>query len=564
MDRALEPDRGASHRSVGRAKTLRDRVKTRTTVVGDGPEWQEGVPGIRLLVIGRDSYETFDLPASGTVTIGRAESCDIRLNDPQASRAHANLQVGDELTLEDLGSVNGTRVRDRPVGRGERVPIHSGDTIVIGSSVLIVHARARNLPTAAFAESPTYSDNPLGDLPMGKPGGAMQEVYRLAERAAAGNINVLVLGETGVGKEVMATTLHQLSPRRAGPYVCVNCATMSSEGLLESELFGHERGAFTGAISAKPGLLETAAGGTLFLDEVGDLPLATQAKLLRTLETKEVMRLGSVRSKRIDVRFIAATNRNLRDCIARGTFREDLFFRLDGMTLVIPPLRDRREEILPLAERFVREFCQDLQRPEPKLSPMVIAWLERQPWDGNIRQLKHAIERAVLLCVGPEIRLEHMPSTQPPQAAAPRPTLTGADLTNRALALPLSVAPVRNGNGGAHDRDRGGDRSGGRVVEDRGSIFAGGAPADRQDVDRQSILDALAACAGNQSRAARMLGMPRRTFVARLDRYDDIPRPKKVREQGRETGHVRAEDKAPAPDKDGGGPPDDDPDDQLQ
>jgi DNA-binding NtrC family response regulator len=542
-------------------------------VVGDGPEWQEGVPGIRLLVIGRDSYETFDLPGAGTVTIGRAESCDIRLNDPQASRAHANLQVGDELTLEDLGSVNGTRVRDRPVGRGERVPVHSGDTIVIGSSVLIVHARARSLPTAAFAESPTYSDNPLGDLPMGRPGGAMQEVYRLAERAAAGNINVLVLGETGVGKEVMATTLHQLSPRRAGPYVCVNCATMSSEGLLESELFGHERGAFTGAVSAKPGLLETAAGGTLFLDEVGELPLATQAKLLRTLETKEVMRLGSVRSKRIDVRFIAATNRNLRDCIARGTFREDLFFRLDGMSLVIPPLRDRREEILPLAERFVREICQDLHRPEPRLSPMVIAWLERQPWDGNIRQLKHAIERAVLLCLGPEIGLEHMPSPRPPQVVAARPALTGADLTDRALALPLSAAPVRNGNNGAaHVRDRGGDRPGsGPVVADGGSVFTGGAPSDRQGGDRKSILDALAASAGNQTRAARMLGMPRRTFVARLDRYDDIPRPKKGREQGRGQGpdqvHETAEDKAPgqALDQDGAGPPRDaDPDDQLR
>jgi DNA-binding NtrC family response regulator len=504
------------------------------------------------LVIGRDSYETFDLPGSGTVTIGRAESCDVRLNDPQASRSHAHLRVAETLTLEDLGSVNGTRVRDRPVGRGEQVPLHSGDTIVIGSSVLIVHVRARNTPTAAFAESPTHTDARLGDLPLGNPRGVMQGVYQLAERAAAGNINVLILGETGVGKDVMATTLHQLSPRRAGPYVCVNCATMSSESLLESELFGHEKGAFTGAVSAKPGLLETAAGGTLFLDEIGELPLPTQAKLLRTLETKEVMRLGSVRSKRIDVRFIAATNRNLKEGIARGTFREDLYFRLDGMSLVIPPLRERREEILPLAERFLRDICRDLQRPEPRLSPMVIAWLERQPWYGNIRQLKHAIERAVLLCTGSEIGLEHMPpisstsasrqaSTHaapprpeaPLQMEAPDPT----DRTDRALTLPRAPptpagTPVPARGGLEAFATSGNAQAGGTAAKSSSAREPSGlTPSER--IEMQKILDALAMFAGNQSRAAKFLGMARRTFVARLDRYD-IARPKKGQEQGQE------------------------------
>ena len=192
-------------------------------------------------------------------------------------------------------------------------------------------------------------------------GEAMRRVHELAERAAAGTINVLITGETGVGKELLAETVHRASPRRGGPYVCLNCAALS-ETLLESELFGHERGAFTGAVQAKLGLLETAARGTLFLDEVGELPLSTQAKLLRVIETREVARLGSVRPHRIDVRFIAATNRDLEAEVARGAFRADLYYRLNGITLTIPPLRVRLEEIRPLAETFA---APDLPRPRP-------------------------------------------------------------------------------------------------------------------------------------------------------------------------------------------------------
>src|SRR5438552_4029237 len=171
-----------------------------------------------------------------------------------------------------------------------------------------------------------------------------RDSYATYNLAAAGTINVLITGETGVGKELLAETVHRASPRRDGPYVCLNCAALS-ETLLESELFGHERGAFTGAVAAKPGLLETAAGGSLFLDEVGELPLATQAKLLRVIETREVTRLGSVRPRRIDVRFIAATNRELEVEVDRGTFRRDLYYRLNGVSIPIPPLRERRSEI---------------------------------------------------------------------------------------------------------------------------------------------------------------------------------------------------------------------------
>jgi len=270
-----------------------------------------------------------------------------------------------------------------------------------------------------------------------------------------------------------AETVHRASPRRGGPYVCLNCAALS-ETLLESELFGHERGAFTGAVQAKPGLLETAARGTLFLDEVGELPLATQAKLLRVLETREVARLGSVKPRRIDVRFIAATNRDLEKEVARGAFRADLYYRLNGITLTIPPLRSRLEEIRPLAEPFLRLICRDLGRQPPLLPPASVAHLEAYAWPGNIRELKNVIERAVLLCEGPMLEPQHMPLERP--------------LTESQKLTSSGAGPARN------ERDR--------------------------------IVEALASCAGNQSRAAKMLGIPRRTFVTKLDAYR-IPRPKK-------------------------------------
>ena len=244
----------------------------RTTIVA--VQTDEGAESAFLLVVGRDSYATYNLPATGSLTIGRGESNTVRIDDPLASRAHACLHVGEAMSLEDLGSVNGTRIKDQPIQRGDRVSIRIGDTIQIGASVLIVQRRTapveemrpETLRDAGLARDPTLPPR----------GAAMQKVHALAERAAAGTINVLITGETGVGKELLAETVHRASPRRDGPYVCLNCAALS-ESLLESELFGHERGAFTGAVAAKPGLLETAAGGSLFLDEVGELPLATQA-----------------------------------------------------------------------------------------------------------------------------------------------------------------------------------------------------------------------------------------------------------------------------------------------
>ena len=464
---------------------MRETLKSPTTMVGPDGEPSASVAGAFLLVVGRDAYATYDLPATGSLTIGRGETNVVRVDDPLASRAHACLYVGEAMFLEDVGSVNGTRVKDQPLHPGERVPIAIGDTIQIGSSVLIVQRRTAR-PDLIRPE--TLRDEGIPPAPIApvaaRGGEAMLRVHALAERAAAGTINVLITGETGVGKELLAETVHRKSPRHDGPYVCLNCAALS-ETLLESELFGHERGAFTGALAAKPGLLETAAGGTVFLDEVGELPGATQAKLLRVIETRQVTRLGSVKPRRIDIRFIAATNRDLEAEVARGAFRQDLYFRLNGITLSIPPLRERVGEIRPLAEAFVRQICRDLGRSAPLVPQTVFALLEAYAWPGNIRELKNMMERAVLLCSSQVLDREHLPLDK--------------------------LQPSSPGTPGAPAQP----------IDSRDSSAVGAARTERE-----RIVEALAACAGNQSRAARLLGIPRRTFVSKLDAYQ-IPRPKK-------------------------------------
>jgi DNA-binding NtrC family response regulator len=327
----------------------------------------------------------------------------------------------------------------------------------------------------------------------------MQRVMQLAERAAAGTINVLIVGETGAGKEVLAERVHRMSPRADKPFLCLNCASLS-EHLLESELFGHERGAFTGATDAKPGLLETAPGGTVFLDEIGEMPLLLQAKLLRVLETRLVTRVGGLKPKAIDVRFVAATNRNLEEEVAAGRFRRDLYFRLNGMTLHIPPLRARRGEIAPLAAIFLAHFSEPTGRPAPQLSDEALVMLESYVWPGNVRELRNMMERAVLLCTGDEILPEHLllESMSAAMAPAADPTLPQPDLYTRSTSPAGMQAP------------------------------AGAAPAPLGDPEeeRERILRVLAECGGNQSRAAKVLGIARSTLVLRLNEYQ-VPRPRK-------------------------------------
>jgi DNA-binding NtrC family response regulator len=332
----------------------------------------------------------------------------------------------------------------------------------------------------------------------------------MLERIAGGEINVLILGETGVGKEVLARTIHLRSPRGPKSLVCINCAALS-ETLLESELFGHEKGAFTGATNAKQGLLESADGGTIFLDEVGEMPLSLQAKLLRVLEQREVLRVGSLRPRAIDVRFLAATNRDLEGEVASGRFRQDLYFRLNGVSVVVPPLRERTDEIAPLARAFVKQISGRSRRATvPTIAPQVNDLLRRYPWPGNVRELRNMMERAVLLTPGDVITPESFPSEM---MVAPVVALRSP--ANASAASRATIPP-------------------GKTATDMGivgvTVKAGDALREAVEIatgdERERIIAALDAAHGNQTVAAKMLGISRRTLVTRLGEYD-LPRPRK-------------------------------------
>jgi DNA-binding NtrC family response regulator len=317
----------------------------------------------------------------------------------------------------------------------------------------------------------------------------MREVYRIAEKAAGRDINVLILGETGVGKEILAQTVHRSSKRADKPFLGLNCGGLS-ESLRESELFGYERGAFTDAKTAKPGLLELADGGTVFLDEIGEMSPSTQALLLRVIETKQVMRIGGVRPRTIDVRFIAATNRDLVQEIREKRFRSDLYYRLNGVSLEIPPLRERRLEIRPLAEALLAELAGG-EAGAPLLSDAAARLLESHAWEGNVRELRNAMDRALLLCDGDVIEPEHLPET-----------IRGAE-------APARTAVVE-------------EHAGGATSEHQRSLTA------EQRAEHDRIVEVLRVEGGNQTRAAERLGMSRSTLLTRLDDLG-IPRPQKRR-----------------------------------
>ena len=235
----------------------------------------------------------------------------------------------------------------------------------------------------------------------------LRQVQQQLHRAAGTDTTVLLEGESGTGKELFARALHAFSPRADGPFVAINCAAIP-DALLETELFGHEKGAFTGAATRKPGRFELAHRGTLFLDEIGELPLALQAKILRALEERVFERVGGTQSLHVDVRVVAATNRNLKVRVAERQFREDLYFRLSVFPIQIPPLRDRTEDIVILARHFVDKFCRDLKKPPLSISPAALDDLRAYPWPGNVRELQNCIERAVILCDDSAIQPRHL------------------------------------------------------------------------------------------------------------------------------------------------------------
>jgi two-component system response regulator AtoC len=408
------------------------------------------------------------LPDEGAVVVGRGAECDLRIDHPSVSRTHAVLRVtaNDGLLLEDLGSSNGTRVRGRAVGAHEPTPVTPADIVEVGAARILVE-----IPRAAAA------GREAGYGP-GEEGGSMTRVERLVDLVAPSDICVLLQGETGVGKEVTAEAIHRRSPRSAAPMVRVNCAGLS-DALLESELFGHERGAFTGAVATKLGLLEAANGGTVFLDEVSEMPLATQAKLLRALESREVRRVGGVKAHAADVRFVAATNRDLKRLCDEGVFRVDLYFRLDGFTITIPPLRERVGEIASLAASLIARRCAAVGRPAPPLTPAVVAHLERHDWPGNVRELRNVVERALLLCPSGPIEPRHLPLDERRESAGEPRSSPGRPLREELDAI-----------------------------------------------ERERVVAALAECGGNQTKAARLLGIPRRTLLTRMNSWG-LPRPRK-------------------------------------
>jgi two-component system response regulator AtoC len=251
----------------------------------------------------------------------------------------------------------------------------------------------------------------LADLRSGEMVGicpAMREVNRIVSGVAKANSTILVLGESGTGKELVARAIHQRSRRASKPLVTVNCAAIPHE-LVESELFGHTRGAFTSALTARAGLFEAANGGTIFLDEIGDLPTSAQVKLLRTLESGEVKPVGSDSVKHVDVRVVAATNVNLKAAIAAGAFRQDLFYRLNVIAINLPPLRDREDDVLRLAQHFMQKYADLAGRRAPRLAPDAALCLSRYDWPGNVRELEHAVERALVLDEGDVIQASALP-----------------------------------------------------------------------------------------------------------------------------------------------------------
>jgi len=483
-------------------------------------------PGaLEVLVYLRQHCSVFHLPESGTVRVGRSASNDLRIDDPSVSRFHFALHVGDVVEVEDLGSANGTSLFrnegdplvdepthrddvDSRLGPAERRTLGPGDFIRAGIALILVQVPSGARPLAVSA----ISSRPPSDI--GPPvliDPEMKRAYEIAVRAAQSGISVLITGETGAGKEIFAETIHARSNRRGRPLLRLNCAALS-ETLLESELFGHERGSFTGATQTKVGLLESNDQGTVFLDEIGEMPLSTQAKLLRVLEEKTILRVGATKPRPIDVRFIWATNRDLRAEARLGKFRQDLYYRIAGVEFSIPPLRQRPLEIEPLARLFLERFCRRSGLPLPRLSQAAVEALQRYSWPGNVRELKNVMERAPFLCGAGDIDVEHIPQ----DGAQENDLFPPEDMEATEVFIPSGAAAWANkaSSPAASRPDPISGMQQGRLGED-------------PDTARARITQALEQCAGNQTRAAQLLGVSRRTLINHLERLN-MPRPKKV------------------------------------
>jgi DNA-binding NtrC family response regulator len=409
---------------------------------------------------GPDAGKQAELPGV-SISIGSGRDCDFVLTDPTVSRVHLHLRIErDAIRVLDADSRNGTRIDGTEVRDAYARP---DSLLVIGATTL----RLRML--ADRVELPLSARESFGRL-VGR-GVAMRRVFSLLERVAPTESTVLLEGETGTGKELAARGLHDASPRADGPFVVFDCSAVAPS-LIESALFGHVRGAFTGSAGEHPGVFEEAHGGTIFLDEVGELPMELQPKLLRVLEAREVRRLGARGSQPVDVRVVTATNRSLAREVDRGRFREDLYYRLAVITVRLPPLRERSEDIELLVRHFEKQLGARLQSPPPALPDSVVESFRAQAWPGNVRELRNAVDRA--LALGAPVRWEE------PTPPAPFPGAPGISLEE-----PLLVGRQR-------------------LLE---------------AYEREYIERALEETGGNVSRAAALAGVGRKFMQQAMKRY---------------------------------------------
>ena len=422
------------------------------------------------------------------VRIGRSRDADLQLPDPLVSRLHARVfRVGRQYFLADMGSRNGTHLDGKAVSQ---VPLTCGRTFRVGPYRIrffqegnspgtgeepTVVAAAGSTPSGAAAPGPPPAPPSLNTAPEDAPFGLVgdspgtRKLIDIIHRVGLSDVPVLIEGETGSGKELVARGIHDASARRDRPFVVVNCGAISPE-LVESELFGHEKGAFTGATAQRKGAFELANNGTIFLDEIGELPFILQPKLLRALEQREVKRVGGNETIQADVRILAATHRNLREEIARKSFREDLYFRIGAITVPVPPLRDHREDVPAIARHFLAGMERRSGRPVPALSPDAHDVLISHHWPGNVRELRNAVQRAVVMGEGPG--------------------RTAADFSF-----------LRKETPGTSD------------------LSAAGGLSRWEQAERTNILAELARQDGNKTRTARELGIAKSTLFEKLKKY---------------------------------------------
>ena len=459
----------------------------------------------------------------GKNVIGRDGAVPIRLPDPSVSRRHAviTLEDGGACTLSDLGSTNATYLNGIRITHSRK--LEHGDEVTVGNTILLYLDEVpekKGAAASALAETSKIDAKGSSAVAAAASGAstaragyligesdAMRIVSDFIVRCAPLDTTVLIVGESGTGKELVANALHRLSPRRQAPFVVVNCATLEPP-LLESELFGHERGAFTGAIARKLGKLEIAQGGTLFLDEVGELPLEAQAKLLRAMDARQFTPLGGNQTLTTTARFVAATHRDLQTLVRQGRFREDLLFRLRVVEIDIPPLRDRTQDIPPLVTHILTELRQKIAAPAKQLTAAALDRLCQYAFPGNVRELRNIIERCLIFCERAQIDLDDLP----PEVREGRPRVVPQALPAR------YIFPGSPGQPGLPDGDL---TPVTHIIGTRSPVGggAGGSVESLSDLERVQVLKALEATGWNKSQAAKILAIHRNTLNAMIKRY---------------------------------------------